>query len=196
FPTRRSTVLEVQQATWFQSYPTGPDECTGSATLGADGWALTLSSGEVNVANDFGNYRKATVQGRKFDDRNADDSGSADPGQGGTVINAYADSNGDGILSAAEFAAGAAGSDTSVAVTGAYSISGLTPGSYIVCEVQQATWFQSYPTGSDECTGSATLVADGCALTLPPSFPTRRSSDLNYRKATVQGRKFDDRNAD
>src|SRR4029077_4146586 len=127
--------------------------CSGSATLGAAGWALTLQSNDTNTLNEFGNYRNATVVGRKFDDRNADGSGAGDPGQGGFVINAYADANGDGSLSAAEFGAGAAGSAPPAAGTGAYSISGLKPGKYIVCEVQQPSWIQSYPAGPDECTG-------------------------------------------
>src|SRR5438876_644933 len=91
---------------------------------------------------------------------------------------------------------GAAGKDTSVAVTGAYSISGLTPGSYIVCEVQQATWLHRYPTGPDQCTRNPTLGVF-CMVLPPPTgklFPY--TTLFRSRKATVQGRKFDDRNAD
>ena len=36
-------------------FPSGADERTGSATLGADGYAITLTSGQTDGGNDFGN---------------------------------------------------------------------------------------------------------------------------------------------
>ena len=128
----------------------------------------------------------------KFNDLNANGVKDAgEPGLSGWVINAYADTDGDGILSLAEFTAGAAGTGTTDA-SGNYSIGGLTPGKYVVCEVLKTSWIQSFPGGADECTGSATLGADGYAITLT-SGQTDADNDFgNYQNATKTGMKFQD----
>ena len=58
-----------------------PTSCTGSATLGADGYAITLTSGQTDADNDFGNYQNATKTGMKFNDLNAN--GVKDAGEPG-----------------------------------------------------------------------------------------------------------------
>jgi hypothetical protein len=55
-------VVETLQSGWFQSFPGGADELaaglnTGATTLGADGYAITLTSGQQDKDNDFGNAR-------------------------------------------------------------------------------------------------------------------------------------------
>ena len=49
--------------------------------------------------------------------------------------------------------------------TGAYTLSGLPPGTYLVCEVIQSTWAQTFPRSSNACpTGVGyrfTLSTDG-----------------------------------
>ena len=200
-------VCEVQQTGWTQSLPHAStpadgttvrtDTCdldTGNAEFG---YAFEIVASEDEVGNDFGNWQAATKEGRKFEDLNADgdDESGADPGKAGFVINAYLDGNGDGVLSATEFAAGAAGTNTTDA-TGAYSISGLMPGKYVVCEVQQTGWTQSYPTGTDECTGSATLGADGWAITLTSGQIDSGNDFGNWQAATKSGFKFYDNDMD
>src|SRR5262249_28332611 len=88
-------VEEVSQAGWTQSFP------TGSGT-----YAISLSSGATDTNNDFGNYQQATKSGIKFNDLDGTGSGTTGPGVSGFTILAFAD-NGDGVLSAAEIAAGA-----------------------------------------------------------------------------------------
>ena len=66
-------------------------------------------------------------------------------------INAYADTDGNGILSLAEFTAGAAGTSTTDA-SGNYSIGGSTPGKYVVVRGPQGLVDPvSFPGGADEC---------------------------------------------
>src|SRR5207237_856397 len=138
-------VCEIQQSSWIQSKPSN-SKCAATLSGADGGYAETLISNQAATGDDFGNYRNATISGRKFDDLNANGVDNSDPGVGGFTINAYAD-NGDGSLSAAEFAAGTAAS-TSTAANGSYTLSGLKPGSYIVCEIQQSSWIQSKPSNS------------------------------------------------
>ena len=39
---------------------------------GEYGYAINLTSGEVDAGNDFANYEQATKSGRKYNDLNAD----------------------------------------------------------------------------------------------------------------------------
>ena len=146
-------VCEVAQATWHESLPnastTNKADCSTSSTLGAVGWKVHLTASTHEINNDFGNYQNATKTGMKFQDTNAN--GVKDVGEPGLqnwVINAYADTDSNGTLSSAEFTAGAAGTSTTDA-SGNYSIGGLTPGKYVVCEVLKAGWIQIFPGGAD-----------------------------------------------
>ena len=133
-------VCEVQQATWTQSFPAGT-ACGASA----GGWGIILTSGQLDSDNNFGNFQQATKTGTKFDDLNANGAKDAgEPGLPGWVINAYADTNGNGTRDVGENTIAA--TDTTNA-SGVYSLS-LNPGKYVVCEVQQATWTQSFPAGT------------------------------------------------
>ena len=88
----------------------------------------------------------------KFHDQNTNGVKDAgEPGLSGWVINAYADANGNGIRDAGE------NTISGTATTGAggtYSIS-LIPGKYVVCEVQQSGWTQSFPSGTACGAGAA-----------------------------------------
>src|ERR671917_449962 len=72
------TVCEEQQTGWTQSYPTaGGADCSGhthsgTITSGAKGYAITLTSGQDDKDNDFGNYKKAKKSGMKFEDKDGD----------------------------------------------------------------------------------------------------------------------------
>ena len=69
-------MCEVQQAGWTQSYPA--TEACGAA---AGGWGITLTSGQLDSGNDFGNWTTATKTGMKFNDLNGD--GVKDAGEPG-----------------------------------------------------------------------------------------------------------------
>src|SRR6185437_10379602 len=85
---------------------------------------------------DFANYTNGNVTGTKLDD-------STGNGLGGWTIRAYTD-DGNGMLSAAEAAAGPVASVTTASGTGAYSLS-LKPGAYVICEGFQPNWLQTRP---------------------------------------------------
>ena len=111
------TVAERLQAGWVQSHAPA---------------AVAVSHGAANASfggRDFGNYRPATIQGRKFDDHAVDGSGAGDPGLPDWTI---------------ELSTGAS------AVTqadGAYRFTGLRPGTYTVREQQRDGWRQTAPSG-------------------------------------------------
>ena len=188
-------VCEVLQAGWIQSSGGGADECTGSATLGADGYAITLTSGQTDADNDFGNYQNATKTGMKFQDTNANGVKDAgEPGLATWVINAYADTVPDGVLSVAEFTAGPAGTSTTDA-SGNYSIGALTPGKYVVVRGPPDLVDPELPGWCRRVHRLATLGADGYAITLT-SGQTDADNDFgNYQNATKTGMKFNDLNA-
>src|SRR6185437_12750882 len=188
-------VCETQQSPWIESKPTG-SKCAATGSGADGGYAETLVSNQTKAGDDFGNYRNAKITGRKFDDLNADgtDNAGSDPGVGGFVVSAYSDTNGDGVLSATEFGAGTAATDVTAA-NGSYTLSGLKPGSYVVCETQQSPWIESKPTGS-KCAATGSGADGGYAETLV-SNQTKAGDDFgNYRNAKITGRKFDDLNAD
>ena len=166
---------EVQQAGWTCSFPS---PCFHQETF---------TSGAQVIDNNFGNFRNATKSGMKFEDLNANGVKDAgEPGLAGWTIQAFADANSNGVRDAGENTV--AGS----AVTGAggtYSMS-LTPGRYVVCEVQQAGWTQSFPSGTACGAGSA-----GYGITLTSGQLDSDNDFGNWRAATKSGMKFEDLNA-
>lgn len=150
-------VVEVPRSGWVQSQhpaPIGVGYGIGAHTYGG-----------LN----FGNYELASISGRKFEDMNADGSGSGDPGLPNWTINYTGRSSG----------------STLTGPDGSYRIAGLRPGTYTVSESQQQGWTQSLPGGS----GSYTVTVH--------SGDTITGIDFgNWRPATIQGRKFDDHGVD
>ena len=120
-------VKEVAQAGWTNSFP----------ALHYHEEAFT--SGAALTGNDFGNWTTATKSGTKFEDLDADGAAreAGEPGLPGWTI--YVDYDNDGILDANEPSA-------VTGATGAYTISGINPGTWRVKEVAQAGWTQSFPT--------------------------------------------------
>ncbi len=110
------TIAEETKAGWNQSAPGGP----GTRTV-------TVVSGQTVADQDFGNWRPATIEGRKFDDHGVDGSGAGDPGIASWKILT-------GGLSAL------------TSSTGGYTFGGLKPGSYTVSEEQRDGWRQTAPT--------------------------------------------------
>ena len=171
---------------WFQSFPA--NQVCGA---GQGGWAITLTSGQLDADNDFGNYQKATKTGMKFNDLNTNGvKDQGEPGLAGWVIRAYADTNGDGTLQAGETTIAAS---ATTGAGGTYSLS-LNPGKYVVCEVAQAGWTQSFPANT-KCTAIAGLAPGGWGITLTSAQIDADNDFGNWQNATKTGMKFHDLNA-
>ena len=170
-----------------QSFPANT-KCTAIAGLAPGGWGITLTSGQIDADNDFGNWQNATKTGMKFHDLNANGVKDAgEPGLAGWTITAYADTNGNGIRDAGENTVAAT---TVTGAGGTYSLS-LAPGKYIVCETQQAGWTQSYPANSACGAGLG-----GWGITLASGELDSGNDFGNWQKATKTGMKFHDLDAD
>jgi len=126
------TLAESQQPGWVQSQAPGP---------------VTVSYGAgaaVFAGNDFGNYRPATITGRKFNDRDVDGASAGDPGLSGWGITL----NG--------------GTPTTTGSEGGFAYSGLRPGTYTVAEQQRAGWRQTAPaSGTTTVTVTSGQVLSG-----------------------------------
>ena len=169
---------------------------------------------------------QAVVEGQKFDDLNGNGQLDAgEPGLPGWKIAAYLDQNGDGILQQSEYLAGpvpqdgspdgtvttgADGSyqlalDTAEPITGGSCPAG-SPQEYIIVEVLNAGWTQSFPRSLQNSvldpglnTGSVRLGEHGYAITIQPCDPNSGLNDLdfgNFQNATKSGVKFEDRDGD
>src|SRR5438132_419233 len=106
-------VCDVAQATWNQSKPFTSTTLFRSQGVANGGYNITVTSGSSETGNNFGNFQNATKGGMKFNILNANvGKAAAEPALTGWVINAYADTNTNGVLDAAEFTAGAKGTAT------------------------------------------------------------------------------------
>jgi hypothetical protein len=124
-------VCEVNQAGWTQTYPTGNDGCH----------MVEICRPGESASADFGNFKKAQVNGFKWNDAN----GNATPDTGesklsGWTITLYKD-NGEGEWTQVD--------TTKTDANGDYSFTGLEVGDYRVCETQQAGWTRTFPAKSD-----------------------------------------------
>jgi hypothetical protein len=70
-------IVEDSVTGWIQSFP-GNDVVDDGTGVEDGGYAITLTSGQVDSGNDFGNYQQATKSGTKFHDLNADGVRDAD----------------------------------------------------------------------------------------------------------------------
>ena len=188
FPSGRYIVCEVLQAGWAQSFPTASGaSCSAGAGLAPRGWAINLVGVVVDAGNDFGNYQQATKTGFKFHDLNANGVKDAtEPGLTGWTINAYLDANGDGIRNVGENTLSAT---TTTGSGGTYTLN-LAPGKYVVCEVQQSGWTQSFPANAACGAG-----AGGWGITLTSGQLDSDNNFGNFQQATKTGVKFHDLNA-
>ena len=126
----------------------------------------------------------------KFDDLNAN--GAKDAGEPGLRrldrSTRIVDVNGNGDADAGE---NDDRRDATRRTRPASTRSSLNPGKYVVCEVQQATWTQSFPAGT-ACGASA----GGWGITLDSGELDSGNDFGNYRQATKTGIKFNDLNGD
>lgn len=132
------TVCEVQKDGWSQTYPASNDDCYDIEIEGP---------GEVIEDKNFGNFKKGTVAGVKFNDANG---------------NHQRDNNESNLkdweitltkLCSLQQIANCANQTWTVKTdaSGSYKFSNLLPGDYKVCETQKANWVQTYPQTTDGC---------------------------------------------
>jgi uncharacterized repeat protein (TIGR01451 family) len=157
------TVREAAHPGWTCSFPGG---CSHT---------VTLTSDESATGASFGNWAPATVAGTKFGDENGD--GHRDAGEDGLAgWTFFVDYDGDGTLDPGE-PSGVSGAD------GAYVITGVNPGDWMLREVAQPGWSCSTPT---PCSYALALDSD----------QDESGRDFgNFSRGSVAGAKFEDANA-
>src|SRR5262249_2309014 len=141
-----------------------------------------------------------TKSGTKFNDLNGNGvRNTGEPGLPGWTIEAFVDSNFNGVLDQNEFNAGPAGTAVTDA-NGNYSLTLLSGQQYIFVEVQQSGWTQSFPStnvlANGLNTGAITLGTRGYAELLQDSQNYPGNDFGNYQNATKSGVKFNDLNGD
>src|SRR5215472_6274537 len=172
-------VVEETKAGWFESSPSVDIVTATNTNLAQGGFAITLTAGQSEGGNNFGNFQQATKSGEKFDDLNANGVKDAgEPGLSGWTILAFADSNGNGVVDPGETVA----ASTTTNGSGNYSLT-LKPGQYVVEEVSQAGWTQSFPNGGTY------------AVSLSSGATDTNNDFGNFQQATKSGEKFNDLNA-
>lgn len=149
---------------------------TGSVqTAGNTGYTVTATSGENSTGNDFANFEKITISGRKVEDITGNGFSTDDTGWVGVTINLYRD-DGDGVLTAAD---GAAIATTVSAASGSYSFADLGPGTYFVEEF--------VPAGSVRTGGPAYYT-----VTSTSGIGSTDNHFANFKQITVAGTKYAD----
>lgn len=164
---------------WFQSYPTA--STTNSISCGEDfyGYELTVAAGDNKNGNDFGNYRKGSISGYKYEDKNGNGGRDADEPRIEDFI-IFLDTNNNDILDDGE-------PFRETDDEGFYSFENLTPGTYIVREVLQSGWIQTYPGSSS---GSKHTV------TVTSGEDEENLNFGNFELVDISGFKWDDTNGD
>ena len=168
---------------WHQSAPQ-PGTGIVTAPNGTRGYQITLTSGETDAGNDFGNYCDSTAKGVKFDDRNGNGvKDTGEPGLSGWTIQL---TGSDGLGNSVQRTA-------TTDADGSYTFS-VPPGTYTVYEaLLDATWTQSSP-----LPGAGIVTAPngtrGYQLTLASCGVTENRDFGNFRDGSVGGVKFNDEN--
>ena len=176
----------------------------GAYTVFVNGYtefSLHFNEGDLSIEAFFQADPPGTKSGTKFEDSNGDGDLTDGVPLADWTINAYADDDANGILSAAEYAAGAAATEVTD-VAGDYELT-LAPGDYIVCEVLAAGWQQTYPTAAHaeagDCTtesGATDLGAVGYAISIASGDELVDNDFGNFELITKSGTKFNDVNGD
>jgi uncharacterized protein (DUF2141 family) len=127
-------VQETAPAGDVPTAPASPGDYTDTAT----------TSGTAVTGEDFDNFQLAGISGTTRIDLNGDGLIAGDPALGGVTVTLYQDTNGNGVLDAADTQIGQVVTPTSGNV-GAYSFSNLGPGIYFVQETVPAGYFPTLP---------------------------------------------------
>lgn len=132
-------ICEVLQANWINSDPGGGTPADPDGSTLCEDPKIAGSPGIV----DFGNYQPASKSGVKFrDDDNSGAQNGAEPGLGGVWIHLFGtDGYGTAVHKHVQSTAG----------TGAYTFTGLIPGSYTVCESIPDGFAQTAPSSGPAC---------------------------------------------
>ena len=152
-------IVELLEDGWHQSYPStpvlDPPFTPDEVRLGCFGYAITIAD-EPETDLDFGNF-ESDASGVKFNDLNGDGVWEEDtePGLPGWTILAFAD-DGDGRLSPAERAAPAVFTATTDC-RGEYGMV-LDPGDYVIVELLEDGWHQSYPSRCQPSSSNSTIT--------------------------------------
>ena len=160
-------VREVGQPNWTCSFPQTSDAfgCYHEETF---------DSGGSYPNNNFGNWTTASKSGIKFEDLDRDhlDREPGEPGVQGFTI--YVDYNNNGVNDPGEpFGISAA--------DGSFQITGITPGTWKVREVQQTGWSCTYPATKDQfgCYRDETFQSSGNTTT-GNNFGNHRGPELRH----------------
>jgi hypothetical protein len=171
--------------------PTGEtitDQCPAPNLYG---YEFTVESGTALVGNNFGNFKKPTKSGVKFDDVNGNGArDQGEPGIEGWSITLYRE-DGNQTFQVVD--------TKNTDQNGAYSFGPLDPGTYRVCEGAMAGWVQTFPNaGTSDPTGET--ITDQCPAPnvygyqfTALSGANRSNNNFgNFEKPTKSGLKFDD----
>ena len=187
------TVCETLQANWTQTFPNpGTANCTththgGAITPGPNGYLFTLTAGENETGNDFGNFQAQIPNNRKsgikFNDLNGN--GVKDIGEPvlqGWEIHMFDKATGGQVFHEHRF----------TDVNGQYLFAGVQPNTYIVCETIQAGWVQTFPTSGADCSAHG----GGVGYEIVLGFDTvDDNNDFGNRQiVSKSGTKFNDLN--
>jgi hypothetical protein len=195
-PPGAYTVCESVPAGFTQSFPTSGASCSGHSGASGLGYAITLTSGQVDSGNDFGNFRNATKSGTKFIDLNGDgDRDTGEPGLAGVQIHLFGtDGRGNPVHNHATTVTDNPAT-TGVNETGQYSIS-APPGTYTVCETVPIGYTQSFPSSGADCSVHTGIPGSkGYAITLTSGQLDSGNDFGNFQSATISGVKFKDADA-
>jgi len=148
-PPGSYTVYETLQANWVQMAPQAGAGIV-AAPNGTLGYSVTLTSGQMDDGNDFGNAATPAFTGSKYYDANENGGqDSGEPGLPGWTIELYRDVDGDGLFEPnGPFGVlGDDGDPVATAVTdtnGDYNLGSLSlaSGRYFIREVVKSGWKQ------------------------------------------------------
>jgi hypothetical protein len=191
------TVCESVPAGYTQSFPsTGADCSAHTGVAGSKGYAITLTSNQVDSGNDFGNFRNATKSGAKFNDLNGDgDRDAGEPGISGVQIHLFGTDGRGNTVHLHTTTVTDNPATTGVDETGRYSIS-APPGTYTVCETVPIGYTQSFPSSGADCSGHTGIAGSkGYAITLTSGQLDSGNDFGNFQNGVVSGVKFKDSDA-
>ena len=191
-------IVEVLQDGWHQSWPTNPvldpSLDTGAVRLGCFGYAVTIDGETPEVDRDFGNFEPDAGGVKFYDENGINGQEAGEPELSGWAILAFAD-DGDGLLEQDEYDAGPAFTDVTDC-RGEYGMV-LDPGDYVIVEVLQDGWHQSWPTNPvldpSLDTGVVRLGCFGYAVTIDGETP-EVDRDFGNFEPDASGVKFNDLN--
>lgn len=149
-------VQEVVQSGWIQ-------------TGGNAGYTIAATSGLNSTGNNFDNFQKGQITGKKYKDITGNSFSADDTGLGGVTIKLYQGTSTSGTLVAS----------TTTAADGSYSFGNIGPGTYFVQEVVQTGWIQ---TGGN---AGYTIVATSGLNCTGNNFD-------NFQKGQITGKKYKD----